>query len=79
MDQLMRAQAPVKVTSLADDAVFGPQYDQEFDFTMVFNNTILTILPAALLIAACPAYILSSFGNAPVTSKKKPLFYKLVH
>lgn len=78
MDQLTRAQAPAEATWLADDGVFGPQYGQEFDFSMVFNNTILTILPAALLIAACPAYILSSFGKSPVTSKTRPVLYKLV-
>ncbi len=75
----MSAQAPVETASLAEDGVFGPQHDQEFEFIMVCSNIVLSILPAALMVAACPAYILSSFGksSSSVTLKKWPLHYKL--
>lgn len=64
--------------SLADDGIFGPQYGQEFDFSMVFNNIVLTTIPAALIIAACPVYMISSIGRSPVTAKKWPVLRKLV-
>lgn len=63
---------------LAKDGTFGPQHGQEFDFTMVFNNIILTIIPAALITVACPLYGLASAGKSPMTAKKAPLFRKLV-
>lgn len=78
MDRLVRAQAPMQVASLADDGIFGPHYGQEWDFTMVFSNIILTILPAALVVAACPVYMISSIGSSPMTAKKRPLLRKLV-
>lgn len=75
MDQLAGRSA---ANRLADDGVFGPQYGQEFDFTMVFDNTILAIIPAVLMIAACPAYVFAYFGKAPVTTSRRPLLFKMV-
>lgn len=70
--------APAAAAMLADDNRFGPQYGQQFDFTMVFSNIVLTIVPAALIIAASPAYIFAGFGKPPMTAKKGPLLRKLV-
>lgn len=78
MDHLARRSASAAADMLADDGTFGPQYGQEFDFTMVFNNIILTIIPAVLIIVASPMYGMASRGKSPVTSKRGPLFRKLV-
>ena len=63
-------------TTLADDGVFGPQYGNLFDFTMVFDNTIFTILPIALSILACPVYVSWYYDRPFVTSKKNLLWVK---
>lgn len=47
------------VTTIAkgSDNSFGPQYGSSFDFTLLFNDTVLTIVPTVLLITACPFYL----------------------
>ncbi|KAM4066385.1 ABC transporter [Hirsutella rhossiliensis] len=39
------------------DASFGPRLWPEFDFTLLFEQTILTILPSVLLLLAAPIHI----------------------
>ncbi|KJZ71929.1 hypothetical protein HIM_08685 [Hirsutella minnesotensis 3608] len=39
------------------DASFGPQLADEFDFTLLFEQTILSILPDSLFITASPIYL----------------------
>lgn len=78
MGQLLPKSALATANMLEDDGVFGPQYGHEFDFTMVFSNAILTIGPAALMIAACPIYVLAYFGKLPVAVTSRLLLLKLV-
>ena len=40
-----------------NDNSFGPQYGNSFDFTLLFDHSMFTIVPTALLITACPLYI----------------------
>lgn len=61
-----------------DDASFGPQFGEKIDFTIVFGNTILTAIPAALMIAAAPIYMLSYRKATAVTSKRGLLWAKMV-
>ncbi|KAK5996562.1 ABC multidrug transporter B [Cladobotryum mycophilum] len=39
------------------DKSFGPQLPHKFDFTLLFEQTILSILPSTLLIVASPIYV----------------------
>jgi ATP-binding cassette, subfamily C (CFTR/MRP), member 1 len=44
--------------SNTSDALFGPAYEgpfRTFDFTLLFEDTILTIVPAALFLVAASA------------------------
>jgi ATP-binding cassette subfamily C (CFTR/MRP) protein 1 len=43
----------MKCSSLSDDA-FGPQYCDNFDFTLVFEQSFFQIAPCALLLLALP-------------------------
>lgn len=57
---------------------FGPQLGAQFDFTLLFEDTILTILPASLLIATCPLYILHYLKQPVYVSGGFVLWTKLV-
>ncbi|KAK2594831.1 hypothetical protein QQS21_007459 [Conoideocrella luteorostrata] len=50
---------------LGDVDSFGPQLWGQFDFTLMFEHTILTILPTSILIIASLVYLLCRF-NSPV-------------
>lgn len=78
MELLRRATANATNTTIPNDGVFGPQYGDSFDFTMVFDNIIFTILPASLMIGACPIYVAWYYDRVFVTSKKNLLWVKLV-
>lgn len=79
MDRFVRqAAATMPGSELLDHASFGPQFGDKFDFTIVFSNTILTALPAALMIAAGPIYMLSYRKATAVTSKRGLLWAKMV-
>lgn len=55
---LLPAMAPTSSAAmLAADQTFGPQLRGHFDFTLLFQHTILTLLPSALLIVSCPTYV----------------------
>ena len=41
---------------LASDKAFGPQFRDKFDFTLEFEHTILTVVPASFFIAAVPIF-----------------------
>jgi len=45
---------------------FGPQVGTRFDFTLLFEHTILASLPASLLLFVCPLY-LTQFLRKPVS------------
>ncbi|KAH8198816.1 hypothetical protein TruAng_007039 [Truncatella angustata] len=55
-------------TPWAGDDTFGPQIGTRFDFTLFFEHTILTSLPASLLLFVCPLY-LTRFLRRPVFFK----------
>ncbi|OAA39066.1 ABC transporter, transmembrane domain, type 1 [Metarhizium rileyi] len=59
MDSVLRA-----IRADRDDS-FGPQLGSQFDFTLLFEHGILTILPASLCIVVAPFYIFHYF-RAPV-------------
>ena len=60
------------------DDVFGPQLRGTFDFTLVFEQTILSIVPSALFIAtAIPRFHLLS--RRPIEARSGVLLWlKLV-
>lgn len=76
--KLVALVAKASTTEQIDDAYFGPQFGQEFDFTMVFDNTILTIIPATIMIGAAPVYMFWYHKAVAKTSKRGPLWVKLV-
>jgi hypothetical protein len=54
----------LKACSITTDNAFGPQVDpclRSFDFTLLFEETVLTILPLGLVLlaAACRLIVLS--------------------
>lgn len=57
-----------------NDGSFGPQYGSTFDFTLLFDHTIFTIVPTVLIIAACPLYIYFRRRN-PVEVERDALFW----
>ena len=76
--KLVALVAKVSTNQSIDDSYFGPQFGQEFDFSMVFNNTILTIIPATIMIGAAPIYMLCYQKATAKTSKRGALWVKLV-
>ncbi|KAG4443574.1 hypothetical protein IFR05_000951 [Cadophora sp. M221] len=48
---------------------FGPTVPNEFDFTILFENTILSILPSALLLIVIPFRIFTLYGKPRKVSK----------
>ncbi|KAH6718942.1 putative ATP-binding cassette transporter [Leptodontidium sp. MPI-SDFR-AT-0119] len=48
---------------------FGPTVPNEFDFTILFENTILSILPSALLLLVLPFRIFTLHGKPRKVSK----------
>ncbi|KAK0104754.1 hypothetical protein ONS95_005024 [Cadophora gregata] len=48
---------------------FGPTVPNEFDFTILFENTILSILPSSLLLIVLPFRIFALYGKSRKVSK----------
>lgn len=65
-------------TAIGSDNSFGPQYGSTFDFTLLFNDAILTIVPTALLISACPFYIYAKRQRAVKVERGGVFWAKLV-
>lgn len=59
---------------LANDNSFGPQLGSKFDFTLLFEHAILTLVPTVLLIAACPFYVCFK-RNDKIQVKRGKLFW----
>lgn len=77
----MSAQFPEALVALwrrsvntSDDSSFGPQSGSRFDFTLKFEDTILTILPTAILLVFTPFY-LRHYYKLPVISAKDPALW----
>lgn len=62
----------------AKDNDFGPQFNDKFDFTLDFEHTILTTVPATLLIAAAPIFFFVYRGQDAIILNGKLLWAKLV-
>ena len=60
------------------DNDFGPQFKDKFDFTLGFEHSILTTLPATLLIAAAPIFFFVYRGKDAIVLPGKLLWAKLV-
>lgn len=64
----------VTKTVPGNDNSFGPQYGSSFDFTLLFDHSIFTIVPTVLLITACPLYVYFRRHDA-VEVERGPLFW----
>ncbi|KAG6006407.1 hypothetical protein E4U21_007073 [Claviceps maximensis] len=51
------------------DDVFGPRVSTLFDFTLLFEQSILTILPTCLLLVASPLYVLR-LAQKPICARR---------
>ena len=68
----------VSRTISGNDDSFGPQFGSAFDFTLLFDHSVLTIVPTVLLITACPLYLYVRHRN-PIQVDRDNLFWaKLV-
>lgn len=57
--------SPVNQTSLKS---FGPVTSAGFDFTPLFEDTILSLLPSALLLLCLPYRVISLYAQRPKVS-----------
>ena len=69
--------ASFSAAAIAADNAFGPRVYGHLDFTLLFETSIFTILPSALLILACPAYVYHYARRAVVVEAGKLLWAKL--
>ena len=76
MSSALESQALVNVTD--NDNAFGPQYGSHFDLTLLFENTILTILPTAVLILLSPFHLIQRKNKSAVGGQSPLLWSKLV-
>lgn len=63
---------------LESDRAFGPQFRDKFDFTLEFEHTILSILPASLFLAGAPVFFLLYQHSPNIVLSGKLLWVKLV-
>lgn len=63
---------------LANDESLGPQYLDQFDFTLKFESVLFNIVPAAILIVVCPFYLAKFRGQPVVAPQGALLWFKLV-
>lgn len=62
----------------ANDTSFGPQLQGKFDFTLLFQQIILSILPSSLFVVASSAYV-SRLLRKPICVRSGALLWsKLV-
>lgn len=60
-----------------NDGSFGPQYGSRFDLTLLFEHSILTVVPIGLLILACPLYIFVR-RRRPIEVERDSLFWSKI-
>lgn len=63
---------------MGSDNSFGPQHGTAFDFTLLFNDVVLTIIPATFLIAVCPVALYSKRNVEPQVDPSPAFWAKLV-
>lgn len=77
MESLIHSRSATSMLWTGDDT-FGPQAGTYFDFTLYFEHSILTILPASIFLLVCPLYMFR-FLRRPVSFKHGLLLWtKLV-
>lgn len=76
MQSQLDVPGPVNVTH--NDNAFGPQDGAHFDLTLLFENTILTILPTAILILISPLHLINHKKKSAVGGRSRLLWSKLV-
>ncbi|KND86292.1 ABC transporter C family member 8 [Tolypocladium ophioglossoides CBS 100239] len=62
----------------ASDATFGPQLEGQFDFTLLFEQSIFSIVPSAVLLAASPFWIAVLMRRKPSFEASTLLWTKLI-
>lgn len=63
---------------LASDEPIGPGNSRIFDFTLVFENSFLSILPAAILLLIAPLHVWRNTRGAKVASTSSLYWARLV-
>lgn len=63
---------------LQGDRAFGPRFRDKFDFTLEFEHTILSILPASLFLAGVPIFFFLHNHSPNIVLSGKLLWTKLV-
>lgn len=63
---------------VANDKDFGPQYLNQFDFTLTFEASIFNILPASIIIFVCPLFIFHYNAKPVVAPQSAMLWSKIV-
>lgn len=63
---------------MADDSAFGPHLAHAFDFTIVFEQSILSILPSALFLSASVVRLYALAGRPVKVKSGALLLGKLV-
>lgn len=63
---------------MASDTSFGPGTGASFDFTLLFDHAILSIIPSALMILLAPVFILHYRRQTEVILASALLWNKIV-
>lgn len=66
------------LTNVTEDNSFGPQLKGTFDFTLLFEQSIFTILPASILLSASPFIVTRLFRKPARVRSGVLLWAKLV-
>ena len=66
------------LTNVTEDNSFGPQLKGNFDFTLLFEQSILTILPASIFIGVSPFIVTRLFRKPARVRSGVILWAKLV-
>ena len=70
--------ASFATTAMGSDDSFGPQLGSKFDFTLLFDHTILSILPSGLMILLAPLFIFYYRRKPEVILPSALLWFKMV-
>lgn len=65
-------------SNIQSDQAFGPQFGEKFDFTLEFEHTVLSILPATLFLAGVPIFFLLYQRSPSIVLSGQLLWFKLV-
>lgn len=65
-------------TSASADAAFGPQLTGQFDFTLLFEHSVLSIGPSLVILLVSSARVALLSKSSPIFSTSSLLWTKLV-